>query len=190
MARLGQHPCLLSSEPQAVLNRTGKRVLAMNPELKRFQQEHFAEYASWFVDHELKHHLGPMDQPWLEAVLSQPESEGITWAVFRDRELVAVVETVFDPENRLSAAITAVATKPSLRRQGIGTTVLRLILSLHKNKGIVEHVAYISIHNTAGQRCLRRTGFMRVPSQPDERGYIKFRHRQKTVQEEMRVPEV
>jgi RimJ/RimL family protein N-acetyltransferase len=150
----------------------------MNLELRRFRREHYAEYASWFVDHELNHYLGPIDQEWLDDVLSQSESEGITWAVFRDRELVAVVETVSDPENRLPAAITAIATKPGLRRQGIGTTVLRLILSLHKNKGIVEHVAYISIHNTAGQRCIGRAGFEPVTSEPDERGYIEFRHRQ------------
>ena len=148
----------------------------MDFELNRFQQEHYAEYASWFADPELNRHLGPIDQGWLDAVLSQPESAGVTWAVFRHRELVAVVETVIDPKNQLPAAITAVAVKPSLRRQGIGTSVLRLILSLHKNKGILEHVAYISLDNMGGQRLVTRTGFVPVRSEPDERGYIEFRH--------------
>jgi RimJ/RimL family protein N-acetyltransferase len=149
----------------------------MHLELIRFRREHYAEYASWFVDQALNRHLGPIDQEWLDAVLSQPESAGVTWAVFRDGELVAVVETVFDPDNHLPAAITAIAIKPGLRQQGIGTTALRLILSLHKNKGIVEHVAYISIHNTAGQRCFRIVGFVPVKSEPDESGYLEFRHR-------------
>lgn len=153
--------------------------------LKRFQQEHYAEYASWFADPELKRHLGPIDQEWLDAVLSQPESAGVTWAVFRHRELVAVVETVFDPENNLRAAITAIAVKPSLRRQGIGTSVLRLILSLHKSKGIAEHVAYISLQNLGGQRWATRAGFVPVTSEPDERGYIEFRHLQQRGQEEL-----
>ena len=150
----------------------------MKLELKRFQQEHFAEYASWFVDPELNSHLGPIDQEWLDAVLSQPETAGVTWAIFRYRELVAVVETVYDPENHRSAAITAIAIKPGLRRQGIGTNVLRMILSVHKDKGITQHIAYISLHNLAGQRFVTKAGFVPVASEPDEHGYIEFGHLQ------------
>lgn len=150
----------------------------MNFELIRFQREHFEEYASWFVDPELNRHLGPMDQAWLEAVLSQPESAGVTWAVFRGREMVAVVETIFDPEQRLPAGITALATRPDLRRQGIGSTVLQQILLHHKSQGIVEHVAYISIHNSGGQRCAEKVGFAPITNEPNERGYLEFRHRQ------------
>jgi RimJ/RimL family protein N-acetyltransferase len=150
----------------------------MRLEFKRFQREHFAEYSAWFMDPELNRHLGPMDQAWLEAVLAQAESAGVTWAVFRGVELVAIVETVFDPEHRLSAAITAVATKPTCRRQGIGSTVLQEILLLHKQQGIVEHVAFISIDNPAGRACAEKAGFMPVTSQPDKQGFIEFRHRQ------------
>jgi ribosomal protein S18 acetylase RimI-like enzyme len=149
----------------------------VNLELKHFQQEHYTEYASWFVDVELNRHLGPMDEVWLDAVLSQPEAEGVTWAVFREMELVAVVETAFDFENPQFAVVSAIATKPELCRQGIGRTALRLVLSLHKNKGILEHVAYVSIHNPGGWHCLGKAGFMPVRSEPDERGYIEFRHR-------------
>ncbi|HET8671188.1 MAG TPA: GNAT family N-acetyltransferase [Candidatus Saccharimonadales bacterium] len=157
----------------------------MKLELKRFQQEYFAEYAAWFVDHELNRHLGPIDQEWLDAVLSQPESAGATWAVFRHRELVAVVETVYDPENRLPAAITAIAVKPELRRQGICTNVLRSIVALHKPQGITEHVAYISVHNPGGQRCAIKAGFVPVKAEPDERGYLEFRHLQQKGKEEL-----
>ena len=147
-------------------------------ELKRFQREHYAEYASWFADPELNRHLGPMDEIWLEAVLSQLEPAGVTWAVFRGIELVAVVETVFDPERRLPAGITAIAVKPGLRRKGICTIVLHQMLSLHKSKGIVEHVAYVSIHNSGGRRCLEKAGFVSVTTKPDERGYIELRRHQ------------
>ena len=145
---------------------------------KRFQREDFDEYVTWFVDPELNRHLGPMDQAWLEAVLTQPESAGETWAVFHGMELVAVVETVFDPEHELPAAISAIATKPGHRRRGIGLAVLRQILSLHKRRGLVEHVAYISIHNPSGRGCVEKAGFVPVTSQPDEHGLIEFRHRQ------------
>jgi GNAT superfamily N-acetyltransferase len=150
----------------------------MNLEFKRFLREHYSEYASWFVDPELNRHLGPMDWDWLNAVLCESESAGVTWAVLRDSELVAVVETVFDPQNQFPAVISAVAVKPALRRQGIGTAVLQGVLLLDKSKGIVEHIAYVSFDNQAGQRCVERAGFTPITSLPDEHGYLEFRHHQ------------
>ena len=150
----------------------------MQLEFKRFQREYFSEYAVWFTDPELNRHIGPMDQDWLEAVLAQPESEGVTWAVFRNGEMVAVIETVFDPARRMPAAITAIATKPDRRLQSIGSTVLREILLLHQRQGFVEHVAYISMDNPAGRACAEKAGFVPFTSQPDERGFLEFRHRQ------------
>jgi len=145
-------------------------------EFRRFQREHYPEYVSWFSDPELNRQLGPLDNDWLEAVLSEPDSAGITWAVFRGAELIAVVETIFDPQNQLPTVISAIAVKPPLRRQGIGTTVLQQILSLHNSKGIGEHVAYVSIHNSGGRRCVEKAGFVPVTTEPDERGYIKLYH--------------
>ena len=123
----------------------------MDLEFKRFKREFYSEYALWFTDPELNRQLGPMDKDWLDAILSEPESAGVTWAVYREAELVAVVETVFDPQNRLRVWITAVVTKPALRQQGIGTAVLQHILALHKSQGITEHIAYVSVDNPAGQ---------------------------------------
>lgn len=56
----------------------------MDFELNRFQQEHYAEYAAWFADPELNRHLGPIDQEWIDAVLSHPvrdlQQEGVPTA--------------------------------------------------------------------------------------------------------------
>ena len=150
----------------------------MNLEFKRFQREDYPEYAAWFVDPELNRHLGPIDPAWLDAVLSQSKLAGATWAVFHEIELIAVIETVFDMKRHLPVGIAAFATKPSLRRQGLGTMVLQQMLSIHKSKGINEHVAYVSIHNFGGRRCVEKVGFVTVTSEPDEHGYIEFRHHQ------------
>ena len=49
----------------------------MHLEFRRFQEEDYPEYASWFTDPELNRRLGPIDQDWLEAVLCESESEGV-----------------------------------------------------------------------------------------------------------------
>lgn len=150
----------------------------MNLVFKRFEREYYPEYESWFSDPYLNRQLGPMDEDWLDAVLSEPPSEGATWAVFRGNEMVAVLECVFDPSRKLPAGITALATKPDLRQGGIGTAVLQTILALHSGQGIIEHVAYISKNNQAGQRCFEKSGFMPVTPEPDENGYIEYRRRE------------
>ena len=144
--------------------------MTTNLVLKRFQPEHYAEYASWFADPELNRRLGPIDADWLEAVLSQPEREGMTWAALRGAELVAVVETALDPERRLPAVITAIATRPALRRQGIGSRVLAQVLALHRSQGIGEHLAFVAADSPGAQRCLEKAGFVRAAPEPDAHG--------------------
>lgn len=147
----------------------------MTLEMKRFQEADYPEYAAWFADPELNRQLGPMGADWLDAILSEPESEGVTWAVFRDSELVAVVETVFDPQGQWPAAISGVAVKPALRRQGLGVAVLQHVLALHNSRGINEHIAYVAADNLAGRRCLEKVGFLVTAPQPNEHGYLEFR---------------
>lgn len=129
---------------QAVIGGQMLRDNVMNLEFRRFQKDDFPEYTSWFMDPELDRRLGPIDQEWLDAVLSKKESEGVAWTVLRDKEMVALIETVFDPQGHLPAGIAAIAINPGLRRQGIGTAVLERILHLHYNQGIHEHVAYVT----------------------------------------------
>ena len=147
----------------------------MNLQFKRFQREHYLEYASWFADAELNQRIGPMDQAWLDAVLSEPETQGITWAVLRDGELVAVVETVFDPDDAAWAAIPALAVRPALRQQGIGEAVLRALLAMHEPKGITEHRVMIKLGNDAARRCAEKVGFAATGTPPNEHGYVAFR---------------
>lgn len=151
----------------------------MDFEVKPFAAEHFAEYTAWFADQELDRHLGPMDEAWLQLVLSGGEVPGDeTWAVLREGELVAVVEALLDADDRSTYTIGAVATKPGLRKQGIGAMSLQRVLDLHKSRGIVEHTARVAISNTAGQRCAARAGFVPVNPTPDQHGYIELRRRQ------------
>lgn len=147
----------------------------MELEFSRFKRKYYREYVAWFSDQELNRQLGPMDEAWLEAVLSMPEAEGVIWAVFRAKEMIAVVETVTDPQQVLPAVITGIAVKPALRRQGIGSAVLEHIFRQHERQGILEHFAYISVNNMPSRRFFEKAGFIAVSLAPDEHGFIEFR---------------
>lgn len=139
-----------------------------------FQQADFPEYAAWFADPELERWLGPLDDEWLAAVVSERPSDGITWLVLDGETPVAVVETVTYPENTALAAITGLAVKPDRRGQGVGTAVLHEVLALHRRAGRLEHLAYIHKDNRAAQKTFERAGFVRVT--PNGEGYLEFRH--------------
>lgn len=141
---------------------------------QRFQEQDFQAYALWLVDPEQDRWLGPMGQEWLEAVLSEEESEGATWAVFRAGMLVTVAETAFDLKGN-RAAVTALAVRPKLRKQGIGTA-LEELLDVHRREGLLEDVAFVREDNRTAQRCLERVGFMPVTPEPNENGYLEFRY--------------
>lgn len=143
---------------------------------RRFRDANYAEYASWFADPDLNRWLGPMDTDWLDAVLSEPEAEGVTWAVFRNGELVSVVETCFDPNERSAAYLRGLATRPSVRDQGIGTAVIRQLLDCHARQSITKHTTYISIHNAGSIRFFERLGFVRTPTPPNDHGYAAWVH--------------
>jgi ribosomal protein S18 acetylase RimI-like enzyme len=146
----------------------------MKLEFRPFQEEWYPEYAAWFADAELNRRLGPMDLEWLDATLSMREAAGMTWAIFREGELVAVIETAFDPDAPQRAAITALATKPHLRRQGIGRAVLEQLLEMHYSKGIHEHWAHLAASNQAARNLLEGCGFKVISDIPNEHGYIEF----------------
>jgi RimJ/RimL family protein N-acetyltransferase len=150
----------------------------MDLEIRPFARTDFAEYGSWFADPDLNRNLGPMDDGWLEPAVSGGEvADDETWAVLRDGQLVAVVEALVDTNDRSSYMISAAATKPALRGQGIGTAALKHVLDLHKSRGILKHAAKVSVDNTAGQRCAAKAGFVPLNSEPDQYGYIELRRR-------------
>ena len=77
-------------------------------------------------------------------------------------------------DDRSSYTIGAVATKPALRGQGIGTAALQHVLDLHKARGIIGHAARVCVGNMAGRR---QAGFVPSSSEPDRYGYIELRRR-------------
>ncbi len=80
---------------------SGNRLSKVKLEFRRFWEKDFEEYVSWSTGPELNRRLEPTDRDWLGAALSHECRT--TWAVFGDEALVAVAETVFDPEAKPTA---------------------------------------------------------------------------------------
>ena len=148
----------------------------MRLNLRRFQAGDFAMYKAWFADPELERWLGPLDDEWLAAVLSERPSDRATWLVLDGDASVAVLETALHLINSSLAAITGLAVKPELRGQGIGTAVLRKVLALHRREGRFEHLAYICEDNGTAWRCFERSGFVPVTLTPNGEGFLGLRH--------------
>ena len=148
----------------------------MRLNFRRFQAGDFAMYKAWFADPELERWLGPLDDEWLAAVLSERASDRATWLISDGETPVAVVETALHPDNASLAAVTGLAVKPDRRGQGVGTAVLQEVLALHRREGRLEHLAYINEDNWLAQRCFERSGFVPVTPTPNEEGYLEFRH--------------
>lgn len=146
----------------------------MKLEFRRFQRKEYPEYTAWFQNEELNNRLGPMDTDWLEAVLSQPETQGITWAIYGAEEFVAVVETAFDPDGHLPTAIPAIAVKPELQGKGIGKAVLQQVLAMHQARGKSDHIAFVATDNLAARKLLESVGFVATSQEPDSHGYVEF----------------
>lgn len=127
------------------------------------------------MDPELERWLGPLDDEWLVAVLSEHAADGATWLISDGETPVAVVETSLHPEDESLVAITALAVKPGLRGQKIGAAVLQEVLALYRREGRLEHLAYIREDNETARRCFERSGFVPVPSTPNGEGYLEFR---------------
>ena len=147
----------------------------MRLNFRRFQAGDFAMYKAWFADPELERRLGPLDDEWLAAVLSKRASDGATWLVL-DGAAPVVVETLLHPTDSSLAAITGLAVKPELLRQGIGTAVLQEVLALHRREGRLEHLAYIRENNETAWRCFERSGFVPVTLTPNGEGFLGLRH--------------
>jgi RimJ/RimL family protein N-acetyltransferase len=141
----------------------------------KFQREYYPEYASWYADPELNKRLGPMDESWLNYVLSEDEEKGVTWAIFLVTEMVAVIHLVFDPQGILPCGITDIAIKPTRRRQGIATAIIHQLLAEHYQQGMKSHIAYIKDSNQASRYLFEKIGFF-PNSEPDKNGFIEYRY--------------
>ncbi len=142
--------------------------------LSPFRAEDFAEYASWFSDPALNTHLGPMDQAWLDATLAQ--TNGTTYRALDGKEFVGVIGIVFPNEKFPFYVITELATKPSLRRSGIGSDILNALFALHPLAPGEHWEVYIDDKNDTAKSFFAARGW-KAMSPANEAGMVTYEKR-------------
>ncbi|PIR52225.1 hypothetical protein COU77_01755, partial [Candidatus Peregrinibacteria bacterium CG10_big_fil_rev_8_21_14_0_10_49_16] len=110
------------------------------------------------------------------------ETDGCQYSVFRDGELVAVVGIKYPTEKYRYYCITDVATKPSLRGQGIGSEVLKELISHPYLQKVHTWRSYVDKKNPKAKEFLERNGWMCIKDTPDEDGmWVMLREEDHTV---------
>jgi GNAT superfamily N-acetyltransferase len=140
----------------------------------RFTRADFACYGAWYADEELNRQLGPMDEAWLEYVLS--DQGGVQLSFYLDDELVAVAGVALPPEPGRPHVVTDLAVQPGRRGQGIGSVVLALLLAAEEFVDSAGWEAYVSPDNPGAQRFLERRGWTCVAAPGDDNEMLTYRH--------------
>ena len=142
----------------------------MNSKLKQrpFHRDDFAAFQSWFADQLLQDTLGPLDEEWLNCVLS--EDPPAQFSFFADNHLVAVAGISFPEIENPCFAITDLAVHPDQRRSGIGAHVVQL-LQKHFRETFDSDIpwkAFVSLGNSAAQKFFTNLGWVKQPEIEDE----------------------
>ncbi len=142
----------------------------MDFKFARFRRENFLEYKSWYNDADLNKWLGPMDDDWIDYVLS--ESDGIEYAVYKSEEMIAVIGFKFPTSEYPAYFITDFAIKPSMRSKGIGSMILQELVELHQD---MPWYAFIDAANTRVISFFEKNNWKRSSTEPDEHGMLAFK---------------
>ncbi|MEU9806167.1 GNAT family N-acetyltransferase [Mycobacterium sp. NPDC050853] len=112
--------------------------------VRRFCRDDWDWVQEWFRDPVLDQELGPLDDEWLEHVLTDPGSAELV--VIRESEPVALVGCVWGP---IEHTVSDIAVPRSLRRSGVGSLALRAVLTWRGHPPVSRWVAYVHPSNPA-----------------------------------------
>ena len=141
-------------------------------DLRLFAATHFTEYLSWYADAELNDQLGPMDDEWLDFVLT--DQEGRQFSYLEDGRLSAVIGVAPDPDKDVWV-VTDLAVNPALRRHGIGRRALTAVTEYGEFLSRPRWLAYVMSGNPVAHRFFTAQGWQCVAGPEGEDGMYSFR---------------
>lgn len=133
--------------------------------VRPFVAADFEEYRRWYEDAELNEQLGPMDDDWLDYVLS--DSEGAQCVCLDGERMVAVVGLAIDPEQE-AWVITDIAVNPAMRRRGLGRRAVEAVMAQPQFSSLSTWLAYVMPDNPAADRFFTSLGWAQACDPSDD----------------------
>lgn len=128
-------------------------------DVRRIARADWEWISAWFDDAELDRWLGPMDQEWLEHVLS--DREGVQLVVESGEGVpVALMGCAWDPSGTRHG-VTDIAVNPRLRRSGIGRQSLAAAITWDAHPPTDGWMAFVDPDNDAAFHFFSTAGWSR-----------------------------
>lgn len=105
--------------------------------------------AEWFQDDVLDRELGPLDEDWLEHVLT--DESGVQLVVTDRTRPAALIGCAWDPHN-VEHAITDIAVDPLRRGAGLGRRALDAVIAWPLHPPARRWIAFVDRDNAAAHR--------------------------------------
>lgn len=129
-------------------------------ELRKIRAADWDWIQQWFLDEDLNRELGPLDQEWLDHVLSAADS--IQLVAEQDKRPVALIGCVWGDGGDLPHAITDIAVDPALRGTGQAKAIVQAVLAWPGHPPARRWVAFVFPENTRACHFFESLGWEHV----------------------------
>nr|WP_313372438.1 GNAT family N-acetyltransferase [Brucella intermedia] len=118
-------------------------------QLRKLRRDDWTWIQTWFQDECLNRALGPLDQEWLNYVLTQ--HDGIQLIAEIDGEPVGLIGCQWDRQGK-QHGITDFAIAPAKRQRGLGGRVLAGVVDWAGHPSTASWVAFVDPQNLGAQK--------------------------------------
>lgn len=125
--------------------------------LRPFKRADWAWLQVWFQDEITNQELGPLDEEWLEHVLS--DRRGVQLVAETQGQPVAIIGVTWGIENDPPHAITDLAVHPDKRRRGFGLQSVQAVIGWPGHPMTNKWIAFVELRNKPAQEMLTALGW-------------------------------
>lgn len=139
---------------------------------KKFSEEHFTEYQSWFSDDELKTALEGVDEEWLDHIINN--EEGLDYAIFERDKMIGVVGLLFPTEKNSFYVLSNIAVHPEWKNKGKGSRILSDLFQ-QKEISTEDWICFVAIDNISAHCFFEKNNWNKEEAIEDEMYCFRFK---------------
>lgn len=126
------------------------------PSIRPMTRDDWSWIQSWYQDEAIDRELGPVDDEWLEHVLTA--EDGMQFVVEEEHRPAALIGCVWDPRG-IEHGITDIAVDPERRGTGIGRRAIEAALAWPGHPPTARWIAFVDPENPAAHRFFTALGW-------------------------------